>query len=643
MKGTGSTGSADPDKAARHSQERSIDKAVGPHPCWPKAKQFPHEPGIYLFKDHQGQVLYVGKARDLRKRVLSYFKPVDTMPVKTRVLLKKATDLDFVVTTTEKEALLLESSLIKKHRPRYNVILRDDKNYPALRIDPRQSYPRLEIVRRFQNDGALYFGPYSSAHAVRETLKLLNRLFPLRQCKSRRLIKRQRPCLNHSLGRCLGPCAGKVSAEQYRHVVDEVILFLRGKTDRLERQLERQMESAAAKLDFERAAQYRDRLASVRATLEQQHMISSRFVDQDVLGVHLREKGATLVIVYVRHGAVVGQRTHRFSPFEGEAGEVFDAFIKQYYREGRMIPDEILIPMELEDQEVLEQWLSEVRGKRVRIWPAKRGTRRTLLELAERNAVEQGRGSEHLEQKADAVLEQLATLLKLDRVPRRMACVDISNIQGRHAVGSIVTFTRGRPDYPRYRRFSVKEKSEPDDPAMMAEIIERYLEREPRLVEELDLLVVDGGKSQLNRIRRLLEEHDLAQLLPVVGLAKEREEDRGEQGRGLYEKLYLPGRKNPLYLTRYPEALHLLQRLRDEAHRYAVSFYQKRHRQQLLASSLDAIPGVGEKRRTQLLKHFGSLDALRRAGIDDITAVPGISRRLAEIIHDHFHRPADDP
>ncbi|PIU32871.1 MAG: excinuclease ABC subunit C [Syntrophobacteraceae bacterium CG07_land_8_20_14_0_80_61_8] len=614
-----------------------------PHPCHGKALNLPHLPGVYLFQGRHREVLYVGKARDLRKRVLSYFRTSPEPAAKTRVLLERATDLEVLVTSTEKEALLLESSLIKKHRPRYNVLLRDDKNYPALRIDPREPYPRLQVVRRFHADGAQYFGPYASPQAVRDTLKLLQRMFPLRQCKGQVLRPRPRPCLNFSLGRCLGACAGKVSRAEYQHMVEQVILFLRGKTDLLQRQLRERMEAAAARLDFEQAAQYRDRLRVVSATLEQQHIISSRFIDQDVLGTHLEPARAILVVLFVRHGAMVGQRTFEFTSFHGDRAEVLSAFIQQFYREGRLIPDEILVPESLEAQDLLQECLAEQRGKRVLIRPAQRGNRRMLLELAAKNAEQQSTGQEEQAAKVETLLAAMQTVLHLPRPPRHLACVDISNIQGRHAVGSMVRFTNAAPDYPKYRRYTVKEQTEPDDPAMMAEVVQRFLERDRELAAELDLLVLDGGKTQLNRIQRLLIEAGLEQQLPLIALAKEQETDRGDEGRGMYEKVYLPGRKNPLFLTRHPAVLHLLQHLRDEAHRCAVSFYQKRHRQDLLMSSLDAIPGIGEKRRRLLLQHLGSLDALRQAAIHEIAAVPGISEQLAGVIFDHLHRPLADP
>ena len=602
------------------------------HPLYEKTAVFPHLPGVYLYKGADGAVLYVGKAIDLRKRVSSYFRGSGPVSAKTRVLLGKATDLEYVVTSTEKEALLLESSLIKKYRPRYNVILRDDKNYPALRIDPREPFPRLDVVRRLQKDGALYFGPYHSAHSVRETLRLLNQLFPLRQCRGRKLVPRERPCLNYSLGRCLGGCAGKISQEEYRKMVDEVILFLQGKTDVLQQQLKQRMEEAAAALEFERAAFYRDRLRGIASMLEKQHIVSDRFLNQDVLGIYQEPQGTEVAVLFVRQGMIVGQRSFDLGEAQGEPDELLAAFIQQYYEKSLHVPDEIIVPCGLEAQESIEEWLTETKGKRVRIWSAKRGERKHLVELAGNNARERFTSRRRWELRDHGLLDSLQHILKLPRVPLRMACVDISNIQGRHAVGAIVVFEGGRPDKSSYRRFRITGRQEPDDPAMMAEVMERFFRDEPELAAGLDLLVLDGGKGQLNRIRQLMRDEGMIDQLPLISIAKERELEVGEKGRGNYEKIYIPGRKNPVFLTRYQDILHLLQRLRDEAHRFAISHYKMLHRTDLLTSVLDAIPGVGPKRRQMLLQHFGSVEALEQAGVDEIRSIPGIPEGLAEVI-----------
>ncbi len=617
------------------SHEDSPETAKeAPHPLALKTTVFPHLPGVYLFKDTDGTVLYVGKARDLRKRVVSYFRQAGSTSAKTRVLVSKASDLEYVITSTEKEALLLESSLIKKHRPRYNVILRDDKNYPALRIDLRNPFPRIEVVRRLQRDGALYFGPYPSSYAVRETLKLLNRMFPLRQCKGKHLVPRERPCLNHAMGRCLGACAGKISQEDYRRMVDEVVLFLQGKTDVLQQKLRERMEQAAEALQFEQAAFYRDRLQSIHSMLEKQNVVSDRFMNQDVIGIYQETDGTELAVLFVRQGVIVGQKNFDIKEPQGEPEEILTAFIQQYYAEGRYIPDEILIPASIEAEEVLGEWLSELRGKRVRIWPVKRGDRRKLLDLAEKNARERFTTRRRMQQRNEGLLESMQRVLKTPRVPLRMACVDISNIQGRHAVGAIVVFDHGQPDKSSYRSYRVEGKNEPDDPAMMAEVVERLFREEPDLTASLDLLVLDGGKGQLNRIHRLMQDLGMLEQLPLISIAKEREADRGEKGRGFYEKIYIPGRKNPRILSSFPEILHLLQRLRDESHRFAISNYQQIHRHELLTSALDAIPGVGSKRRQLLLQQFGSVENLQNVTREDLKKIPGISEAIAEKIQE---------
>ena len=597
-----------------------------------KTALFPHLPGVYLFRDSSGTILYVGKAIDLKKRVVSYFRSGGAVTPKTRVLVSRSADLEYVVTANEKEALLLEASLIKKHRPRYNVVLRDDKSYPVLRIDLAEPFPRLEVVRRLHRDGALYFGPYPSVLSLRDTLKVINQLFPLRLCRGRKLVPRDRPCLNFSLGRCLGACAGKVSKEDYRKVVDEVVLFLQGKTDALQQELKARMEEAAAVLAFERAAFYRDRLRSIAAMLEKQHVVSDRFLNQDVLGIHQEADATEVVVLFVRQGVLVGQRAYDLKDAPGEPAELLGAFVQQFYGEGRTIPDEVLLPLPLESEDLLAEWLSDLKGKRVRIWPASRGDRKRLLEMAAANARERHASRRRSRQKSEALLTGILRALKLPRLPMRMACVDISNIQGQHAVGSLVVFESAQPDKGSYRHFKITSKSEPDDPAMMAEVVERLVSNEQALFESLDLLVLDGGKGQLNRIEHLLREKGREGAVSLISIAKERDEDVGDKGKGLYEKIYIPGRKNPVMLSKFPDILHLLMRLRDEAHRFAISHYQATHRNELLTSVLDKIPGVGPRRRQVLLQHFSGIDAIQRASVEDLASLPGITADLAAAI-----------
>jgi excinuclease ABC subunit C len=411
-------------------------------------------------------------------------------------------------------------------------------------------------------------------------------------------------------------------------MVEEVILFLEGKTDVLQQQLQKRMDEAAESLEFERAAFYRDRLRNVAATLQKQHVVSDRVIDQDVIGIHQEEDRTELVVLFIRQGVHSGQRTFDLKEAQGDPGELISAFIQQYYYQGNVVPDEILVPIELESETVLSEWLSESKGKRVRIWAVKRGERKHLLEMAEANARERYLSRKRGQKRDAALLESLQQLLRLSRVPGRIACVDISNLQGQHAVGAVIVFYQGRPDKDSYRRYRIRLKSEPDDPAMMAEVVERLL-GESELSSSLDLLLLDGGKGQLNRIVRLMQDLGISDKLPVASIAKERDSDVGEKGKGFYEKIYLPGRKNPVFLHRYPDILHLLQRIRDEAHRFAISHYQNVHRTALLTSALDSIEGIGPKRRQMLLQHFGSMEALRAASPDELESA-GLPRPVAE-------------
>ena len=458
-----------------------------------KLDRLPTGPGVYLMKDAKGGILYVGKGKDLRKRIFSYFREKEHESPKTRVLVSKVSDLEFILTGSEKEALILESNLIKRHRPRYNVVLRDDKRYLVLRLDPKEAYPRLSLVRRIRDDRALYFGPYASAQAVRQTLKVLHGMFPLRQCSGRKFQNRQRPCLNHQMGRCLGLCAGSVTPEEYAPVVEEAVLFLKGRTQDLQSRLREEMHRAAEALEFEKAAMYRDRLTAVEKTLEKQLVVSAHFRDQDVVGTHEIGDNLALEVLFIRGGRMVGSRGFVFKDQQSSSSEVVRAFVQQYYGEGRAIPDEILVKEPLAEEELLTEWLTDIKGRRVKLRVAKRGTGRQLLAMAAHNA------ANHLlsdiEGPSDPIpaLNKLSERLGLESFPHRLECVDISNFRGQYPVGSLVVFQDGKPEKSGYRRYRIREVDQIDDTAMMAEVIKRRFthERDSKILP--DLLVVDGG------------------------------------------------------------------------------------------------------------------------------------------------------
>lgn len=611
--------------------------------------QVPRKPGVYLFKDASGRVLYVGKAASLRHRLGSYLKAPEQHDPKTALMLKKIREVQYLLTATEREALILERNLIKEHRPRYNIELKDDKNFLCLRLDLGEDFPALRFVRRFAADGALYFGPYAHAAQARETVRLMRQVFGLRTCKGSRLVPRSRPCLNAQVGRCLGPCAGLVSREDYRRAVLQAVQFLKGRGRSLLAGLKREMEAAAQALEFEKAARLRDRIAAVRQTLERQGMARPHFKDQDVLGVAQDAGRGLILVLLVRQGLVVGSQEYYF-PDLLPGLDLLGDFLKEYYREGRPLPDEILLPHDIPDRRLLAQVLSEQRGRPVRLVvggvtapgpspapppaPASAalpltpgaGDHRRLLALAQENAWAA------LERRLKGPLppDALADLqerLGLPAPPRKLACLDISTLQGAQPVGALVTFTDGTPNKKGYRRFRIREVAGQDDFAMLAEVVRRHFGKEE--ADLPDLLVVDGGKGQLQAVLAALAEVGRRDLR-VVALAKE---GSAADGQPVRDRLFLPGRKNPKFLPADSPGWLLLLRLRDEAHRFAVTHHRRRARRELLASHLTQVPGIGPARRRVLLSRFGSLAELQAAGVAELAALPGFTRPVAERLH----------
>lgn len=612
--------------------------------------QVPRTPGVYLFKDAGGRVLYVGKAANLRHRLGSYLKAPEQHDPKTALMLKKIREVQYLLTATEREALILERNLIKEHRPRYNIELKDDKNFLCLRLDLKEDFPALRFVRRFAPDGALYFGPYAQAAQARETVRLMKQVFGLRTCKGSRLVPRSRPCLNAQVGRCLGPCAGLVSREDYRRAVLQAVQFLKGRGRSLLAGLKREMEAAAQALEFEKAARLRDRIEAVRQTLERQGMARPHFKDQDVLGVAREGHRGLILVLLVRQGLVVGSQEYYF-PDLLPGLDLLEDFLKQYYREGRPLPDEILLPQDVPDRRLLAQVLSEQRGRPVKLLvvpgtgvlspspalspPAGPGDfgpsaaaaeNRRLAALAQDNAVAALKRRLQGPLPPDA-LADLQERLGLPAPPRRLACLDISTLQGAQPVGALVTFADGAPDKKGYRRFRIREVAGQDDYAMLAEVVRRHFGKEE--ADLPDLLVVDGGKGQLQAVLSALAEVGRRNL-PVVALAKE---GTAADGTTVRDRLFLPGRKNPKFLPADSPGWLLLLRLRDEAHRFAISHHRRRARRELLASHLTQVPGIGPARRRILLSRFASLAELQAAGVAELAALPGFTRPVAERLH----------
>ncbi len=583
------------------------------------------DPGVYRFKDGTGTVIYVGKAKNLKKRVSSYFSRRHTDP-KTAALVRKIISLDTMVTATEKEALILESSLITRYKPRYNIILKDDKRYPFLRIDPKDEWPALEVVRRIEKDGAFYFGPYTASSAVHATVKFINRHFKLRKCTQGTLVNRSRPCLNHQMGLCLAPCCLPVSREVYMAMVSQVILFLKGRTPELVTTLRREMEACALEERFEEAAELRDRLFALEKTLERQVVVSSDMSDRDVVDVSMQGPAVCITVMQVRAGVLLGSRHYHFLETMAGAGEVAENFIHQYYT-SHGAPGEVLLSHRFEGVEALRDYLRETHGHGVVLRFPSRGEKAKLMEMARKN------GEKRLLEiisGADAttrVLEMLMKRLGMDRLPRRIEAYDNSNISGSDPVAGMVLFENGAPKKSGYRTFRIKTDTRHDDYAAMHEVLTRRFAHALKEDPLPDLLMVDGGKGQLNIATQVLQEQGLLGAFTVIGIAKMREE-AGE----MQDKIYLPGRANPVNMGMQSDLLLFLQKIRDEVHRFAIRYQRRVRIKRAVGSKLDGITGVGAKRKVMLLTHFGSLAAIKGASVDALTLLPGITPTIARAI-----------
>jgi len=592
-----------------------------------KLSRLPDRPGVYLYRDAKAQVIYVGKAASLKSRVRSYFQESRAPDPKTDALVRQIADLEYIVTDNELEAMMLEANLVRKHRPRYNIILRDDKHYPFLRLTTDEEFPRLLVARRVRNDGSTYFGPFYPATAMRETLRLTRQLFPLRTCSITIDGQLERPCIQYAIHRCNAPCTGWETQEGYAQTVRDVKGFLEGKDDDLARRLTDEMETAATEEKFERAAVLRDQIQSLNKVRERQKIISTEEVDQDVIGVVRQGSDACVELFFVRKGRLVGQEAFFFDKVSGWSdGEILSAFVRQFYAKAVVPAPELLLSEAIPEAELVTEWLSGLAGRRVTLTAPQRGARREFVAMAEANAAIALQN--HLLSRDDRqqyVLEELRRALSLPGAPNRIEGYDISNIQGTEQVGSMVVWENGDLKKDDYKRFRIRTVAGADDFASLREVLTRRFAKALEQGSVLpDLVLIDGGRGQLNVGLSVLQELGL-DWLPVIGLAKQQEE------------VYVGESPQPLALDPTSPALHTLQRIRDEAHRFAITYHKKLRDRRTIQSVLDAIPGIGPTIRTSLLKTLGSARRVREASVAELAAVPKVTPKLAQRIHDHFH------
>jgi excinuclease ABC subunit C len=592
----------------------------------------PESPGVYLFRDARTQVIYVGKALRLRDRLRQYFTPGYAETARVSELVRRATDFEFITTANEVEALVLENSLIKNYRPRFNIRLKDDKNYLYLKLPVTEAFPRVHYSRRVQNDGALYFGPYTSALSLRSTVKSIRQLLPFRTC-SDDIFKQGKVCLDFHIKRCPGPCERRISSEDYKARINEVALFMEGRSDLLVRELEDRMQSAADKLDFENAARYRDKLHSIERIADRQKVLTRGRDDQDIVAYARSGHDVFVEVAYVRQGKMVGHDGHALDG-AGDATEpeLLRGFMLQYYSSATHVPRTVILPGPVEEPELITGWLADKRGRPVDIEVPQRGRKRALVtqlgETAMQELEQMRIQADYDRSRTEPMLAALAEALDLESPPRRIECYDISNIQGDSAVGSMVVFEDGRPRNDHYRHFRIRFVPGPNDFAMLQEVLHRRLERlesaQRREEAELgdrsfttrpDLILIDGGKGQLSAAIEVMEAAGYADI-PTFSLAKEREE------------IFAPGRAEPIVQERNSPGMFLVQRIRDEAHRFAITHHRKVRSRKALTSPLDSVEGIGPARKRALLRHFGSVQAIREAPVDEIVKL-GIPERLA--------------
>jgi excinuclease ABC subunit C len=598
-------------------------------------RRLPHRPGVYLMRDAAKTILYVGKAADLSQRVRSYFRSTYNLTPKIQHMVSRVADIDFYIASSEQEALIMELNFIKQYHPHYNVSLKDDKTFPYLKIDLNEEWPRVYVTRRFEQDGGRYFGPFSSAKSVKQTLHVLQHLFPLRICAKPITGRAARPCLEYHLGHCLAPCTGAVSHEEYNEVINEVILFLEGKQEKVVRDLKARMDRTAAAMDYEKAAQLRDQIQAIHNVIEGEKIAAIIRGDEDVIAFVQDGDQAYAQVLFVRGNKLTGRESFLLQGTRQEEPQhIMTSFIKQYYSSCPQIPPLLLLQYPVDDRELIKGWLKSLRGGRVDIQVPRQGVKKQLVDIAAENArqgLEQLKIKEMAGAKSlDDALFELQKELKLKGPPQRLEAYDISNIQGTSAVGSMVVFEKGRPRPAHYRRFKIKTVEGANDYAMLQEVLRRrfkHIDKDESSSGDAwtimpDLVLIDGGKGQLNAALEALGE--VGAQVAVISLAKENEE------------IFMPRRKNPLVLPRSSPGLQLLQRLRDEAHRFAVSYFSSVHRRKTFTSALDGVPGIGPRRKSALIRQFGTVQRIREASVEELAATTGMTRQQAARLKEYL-------
>ena len=605
-----------------------------------KLTNLPSRPGVYLMRDGAGKVIYVGKAKDLRARVRSYFNRNDGRS-QIEFLVRRVENLETLVTSNDKEALILENNLIKQYKPRYNIRLKDDKSYLSIKVTTKDAWPRILTTRKIVKDGSRYFGPFSSAVAARETVDIIEKHFLLRNCTDHNFKNRSRPCLQYEIKRCLAPCVLAVDPEEYREQVRQASLFIEGRQHELLAELRQRMAAKAETMEFESAAKIRDQIQAVEKTLEKQRMVSHWGADQDIFGLYREGGYIEAQVLFVRQGKLTGTQAYALEDLDFSDEEIMGSLLTQFYQGQRFMPEEILLPVELEDRDTRAEYLSERKGKNVSIHVPQKGDKRKLVEMAQQNA-RQSFTERHDQEKArEKMLQELQEQLHLKRYPQRIECFDISMIHGAYAVGSQVTFTGGEPDKGHYRHYRIRTidpSGGGDDFGMMLEVLKRRFTRGKREEEMPNLVVVDGGKGQLAMALAAMREVGV-EGIDVVGLAKMRVQSapRSAEIERSEERVFLPGQSNPVTLRRNSNPLFLLQRVRDEAHRFAITHHKKLRSKQTLSSALDRIPGIGAARRRALLRAFGSVKGVEQASLDELMQIPGMNPKVAQQLWQVFH------